>query len=190
MCTITTEVDTARLFLTDYASYNNGSQFEFGHWVDLSQFSDASEFMDYIEKHFEEADKKSPLFGTKREEIMFTDFEGFPKYLYGESMGEADLESIFLYIEADLDDDQELALEWLVNDIGKGFEDAIKLVDDVCLFKGSASDYAYELIDDCYDLPDFAKAYFDYDKFGRDLEIGGDIIDLSYNTFVTNARDF
>ena len=75
------------IFLTDYASYNNGTQFEFGHWVDLEKFCDAEELNEYIKNHFEEADKKNPLdeYGTKREEIMITDFEGFPEVLYSES---------------------------------------------------------------------------------------------------------
>lgn len=37
--------NTPKLFLTDYASYNNGTQFQFGHWVDLTDFSDATEFL-------------------------------------------------------------------------------------------------------------------------------------------------
>ena len=27
----------------------------------------------------------------------------------------------------------------------------------------------YEIIEECYDLPEFAKTYFDYEKFARDL---------------------
>jgi hypothetical protein len=42
----------SKLFLTDYASYNEGSQFEFGHWVDLTEFSDSSDFLDYIKTTF------------------------------------------------------------------------------------------------------------------------------------------
>ncbi len=30
-------------------------------------------------------------------------------------------------------------------------------------------DFAYEIIEECYDLPEFAKTYFDYEKFARDL---------------------
>ena len=30
-------------------------------------------------------------------------------------------------------------------------------------------DFAYEIIEECYDLPEFAKNYFDYEKFARDL---------------------
>lgn len=88
----------ARIFLTDYASYNNGTQFEFGHWVDLDQFSGASELMEYISSHFEEADEKSPIDEfTTREEIMITDFEGFPKEFYSECM---DFESLYEFFEA------------------------------------------------------------------------------------------
>ena len=30
-------------------------------------------------------------------------------------------------------------------------------------------DYAYEIVEECYDLPEFAKTYFDYSAFARDL---------------------
>lgn len=80
-----TTIETApRIFLTDYASYNNGTQFEFGHWVNLNDFSDEAELMEYIKEHFKEADEKSPL-SSPREEIMITDYEGFPEYFYSES---------------------------------------------------------------------------------------------------------
>ena len=28
---------------------------------------------------------------------------------------------------------------------------------------------SYEIIEECYDLPEFAKTYFDYKQFARDL---------------------
>lgn len=85
----------AKIFLTDYASYNNGTQFEFGHWVDLSDFDSAEELNEYIIKHFQEADKESPL-DSPREEIMITDYEGFPEALYSESMN---FETLYQYFE-------------------------------------------------------------------------------------------
>ena len=30
-------------------------------------------------------------------------------------------------------------------------------------------DFAYRIVEECYDLPEFAKTYFDYEKFARDL---------------------
>jgi hypothetical protein len=123
----------ARIFLTDYASYNEGTQFEFGHWVDLSQFSDASELMEYISNHFAEADKKSPLpYGATREEIMITDFEGFPRDMYSESMGEDDFEKVYKYIE--------LSEEYDFDSI----EDKIRLHNEYCSENDYMDDYIYE----------------------------------------------
>ena len=30
-------------------------------------------------------------------------------------------------------------------------------------------DFAYQIVEECYNLPDLAKTYFDYEKFARDL---------------------
>lgn len=97
----TTQTDSPKIFLTDYASYNNGTQFEFGHWVDLTDFSDADELSEYIQNHFEEADKKSPL-DSPREEIMITDFENLPRSLYSESG--MNFEKIYEFINLSEDD--------------------------------------------------------------------------------------
>jgi|GEM_PF-605812 len=99
--TTTILTDTPRVFLTDYASYNEGTQFEFGHWVDLTDFSDFDELQDYITDHFAECDEKSPLkCGSSREETMYTDYENFPSFLYSESgMTEDDFDKIIAYGE-------------------------------------------------------------------------------------------
>jgi hypothetical protein len=90
--------ENARIFLTDYASYNNGTQFEFGHWVDLDQFSDADELNEYISEHFAAADEKSPL-DSPREEVMITAYEGFPEDLYSENMNADSFERLFTFME-------------------------------------------------------------------------------------------
>jgi antirestriction protein len=36
----------------------------------------------------------------------------------------------------------------------------------------SEEDFASQLVDECYSLPEFAISYFDYEKFARDLFIG------------------
>jgi len=102
---MTTTATTPQIFLTDYASYNNGTQFEFGHWVDLTNFSDADELNEYIVNHFAECDKISPL-DSPREEIMITDFEGFPEEFYSESMSFDNLYNYFERCEScDLDNE-------------------------------------------------------------------------------------
>ena len=59
------------------------------------------------------------------------------------------------------------------------------------LFDGSVSDYAYELIQDCYDLKSMGGlvSYIDYNKFGNDLLLEGAIVELGYNCIWTNPND-
>jgi len=62
---------------------------------------------------------------------------------------------------------------------------------NACLFEGSASDYAYELINDCYDLKSMGGLanYIDYDSFGRDMLLNSEIVELGYNLLWTNPND-
>lgn len=136
--------DTAKLFLTDYASYNDGSQFEFGHWVDLDQFSDAQEFSDYISNHFAMCDAKSPLYSGKREETMFTDYEGFPAELYSESMSPSEMENLFTYLNLDKYDLLQVNIYLEVT--GYDFEYCLEHFEDMFYFdKDNAYDVMFEL---------------------------------------------
>ena len=65
------------------------------------------------------------------------------------------------------------------------------VLENACLFDGSASDYAYELIEECYNVKStgFLANYIDYESFARDLLCSGDIIEIGYNLFLTNPHD-
>ena len=163
----TTEVTTPRVFLTDYASYNNGTQFEFGHWVALTDFSDADEFMEYVRNHFEECDQKSPLgFGSIREEMMITDYEGFPDKLYSESMN---FEHVYTYINLDEDDQTKVAF---IIDQGESMEYALDHYENVYLYE-DGNNIEYELFEMYY--PEAEKAEqscpyleINYERFIKD----------------------
>ena len=100
----------ASLFLTDYASYNESTQFEFGKWVEMEQFTDLQEFNEYVEKHFEKADKESPLEdGSQREEVMFADYEEFPAQFYSESMDSKLVEQLIEFVN--MDDESKIQVE-------------------------------------------------------------------------------
>lgn len=83
-------INEAKIFLTDYDSYNNGKQFEHGHWINLGDFADADSLNEYVENHFKEVGISDP-------EIMVTDYEGLPKNMYSESG--MDFEEIYEYFE-------------------------------------------------------------------------------------------
>ena len=157
----------ARIYVGTYAKYNEGSIF--GKWMDLSDYSDSEEFYDACrELHSDEEDP----------ELMFQDWEYIPDSLIGESWL---ANNIFEIIEAvgNLSETHQEAfgvwLNYMSSDIAN--EDINGLIesfeDDYQGEYSSEEDYAYQVIDECYpDLPEFAKTYFDYEKFARDLFIG------------------
>lgn len=100
----------AKIFLTDYASYN--AQFKHGHWVDLAQFNDVDELEAYFEGFFES--------------IGITDYEGFPHRYYSESYDHALMVELFEFFDMQEKCHNPEALEAWVNEgyDPLGFEDA------------------------------------------------------------------
>ena len=162
-----TATTAAKIFLTDYASYNNGTQFEFGHWVNLSDFSDADELNEYIKNHFEECDKESPL-DSPREETMITDFEGFPEEFYSESG--CDFEKIFKYIELDFEnksDSEKIGL-WNEYCSENNFDDTIHYFEDdffETFFSGSEPMELFKL--GCFSQISWSDNYIKFNGYGN-----------------------
>jgi len=166
METSKTTTDNPRIFLTDYASYNNGTQFEFGHWVDLTDFANADDLAEYITKHFEEADEKSPL-DSPREEIMITDFENLPRGLYSESG--MNFEKVYEFINLDDNDKAKVAF---ILEQGESIDYALSKYEDVYLYEDTDATL-YDLFETFY--PDAVKAeetcyYLDinYERFRKE----------------------
>ena len=105
---------------------------------------------------------------------MFQDWENISNALIGESrlsekffelrdkiedMGESESEAFMAWLDHNAYNIDEEDLDDLVT----------KFSDDYCGQYASEEDFAVELVDDCYTLPEFAKTYFDYEKFARDL---------------------
>lgn len=155
----------ARVYVGTYAKYNEGSIF--GKWLDLSDYSYKSAFYNACrELHSDEADP----------ELMFQDYENIPSGLVGESWIS---DNIFAVIGAvsDLNDNEQEAFYIWLNDGSREIDtdDIDSLIesfrDDYQGAYEDEEDYAYEVVEQCYDLPEFAKSYFDYEKFARDLFI-------------------
>jgi hypothetical protein len=164
----------SKLFITDYASYNDGTQFQFGHWVDLANFNDADEFQQYVIDHLKQADEDSPLLcETKREEPMYTDYEGFPESLYSESMSSKELKELFEYIA--LGQRQQHAYEYATTDLGYDHDIAIMNLDDICMWEIDSSKRRtiYHIFEELYPEAEQAEQLnqyltIDYDQFKRD----------------------
>jgi len=92
------------------------------------------------------------------------------------------------------DDNKQKLFALLLSDYSCGY-DIESLVNyaenNANLFDGSASEYAYELINDCYDLKPMGTLanYIDYDSFGSDMLLNNEIVELGHNCLWTNPND-
>ena len=103
------------------------------------------------------------------------------------------LEELFSVVE-DFSSNQYKLFDLLISEYSYSY-DIETLVnyaaENACIFEGSRSDYAYELIEDCYDTKNMGtlKNYIDYESFGRDLEMEGNIQEIGYNVYWSNCGD-
>lgn len=157
--------DSPMLYVGTYAKYNNGS-IE-GAWLKLSDYMDAEEFYEACnELHADEEDL----------ELMFQDFDGFPRELYSEAAGLNDLEKIFEYIEYCKKHGQEFIDALLCELDFDELEDAVDNTYYLCDSTFGNRDYNIgeafiEEIGGIENLDeDTLKRYFDYEAYGRELQ--------------------
>ncbi len=156
------------IYITNLHEYNNG--YLVGKWVELPSKD--------IQKELESIGIGRPgSDGYTCEEYFITDYEA--PFEIDEYENIYKLNDIAQAIE-DLDEyEQKGVLAYIQN--GEEISHAIELaevgdymVHDVT----SMEDIAYNYVEECYDIPDFAKRYFDYEQFARDLEFDGNFIHL------------
>lgn len=156
-------VDSPRLWVTTYAKYNVSCAAlmdgrVIGEWMDLDDYADRDDFLEAATKMVKEHDP----------ELMFCDYENFPAKWYSES--NAPPAELWDWLK--LDDDAKEIHALLV-------EAGIEMdVGDANIYRGALIDYAAEMIDDCYNLDEFALRYFNYAAFARDMKIG-DVVELT-----------
>ncbi len=143
-----------------YGKYNGGSLF--GQWIDLTTFDSYDDFANYCRALH--ADEEDP-------ELMFQDYENFPREFYDECLSRKDFDRIREYIELYEDNNKEAVDAWLEicspSDMGS-FEDA---------YQGkwnSEEDFAEYIFNECYcdslrHMPDNIRNYIDYKAFARDI---------------------
>lgn len=153
----------ARIYVGTYAKYNNSSIF--GKWLDLSDYSDKDEFYDACRQlHYNEPDA----------EFMFQDWENIPSALIGESWLSDNIFTVIEAVSALNENEQDAFSLWL--DHGSHDIDTDDIDDLLDSFRNDylgefddEEDYAFHIVDECYELPEISLQYFDYAKFARDL---------------------
>ena len=144
----------ASVYVGTYAKYNNGSIN--GAWVDLTKFSDEDEFLDYCrELHKDEEDP----------ELMYQDFEEFPKRYYSESYINSDLWEWLA-----LDDNEKDILEAYLECFG--YDGTIEEAMDAYVGQyNSDIDFTMEWLEMCGDIPKDLPSiiHIDWEATARDL---------------------
>ncbi len=127
--------------------------------------------------------------GCEEVEIQFIDGEVHLASLASEAwIGQGQVTLWFERIE-DLNDTAAEQIRFLL-DCGYSLEDALDRYEGVSLFDGTPADYAAELTEDMYDLPDNLRFYIDYEAIARDMAINGEIAEIRHGRIVTNASEF
>ena len=133
-----------RIYVASLYDYNDG-RLE-GKWLDLADYSDASELMEAIEEMLDDLTKKYND-GEVREEWAVHDYEGIPSTLASEYMGEQDFQQ--LYDIAEVADDRGIPVEVLIERAGDTGSDDYQALADSLMFVVDGSDesdivYEYE----------------------------------------------
>lgn len=151
------------IFVNTWANYNeNGA--DGGFWVELPCDLDevleklsASTGEDIDDMEVFVNDYETNINGLEiSENSNISDLNDLAERL--ETLDEYDLEKLEAILEAD----------------GGSLENALDDMDDYTFYAHmSLEDVAYEIVEECYDLPEFAQRYFDYAAFARDLGFDG-----------------
>lgn len=163
------------IYLTNLGKYNEG--FLVGEWLKLPC---EEEEIEACLKRIGIGSKDE--FGCPYEEYFITDYECD----YGLKVGEySSLSTLNEYAEQyeDLDDGQRLIVKAYLQGVSDNFQEALDHCDDAQIWYGvdSMTDLAerrcdaYGILDP---IPDHLKCYFDYKRFGRDLDIEGTFIQI------------
>lgn len=155
------QIYDASVYVGTYKKYNEGSLQ--GQWMDLSDFTDINEFYNACQQLH--ADEKDP-------EYMFQDYENIPENLIGESWISENIFEIIQSLSA-LGEQQEAFLIWCNNGHHEiSGQDIDELLSSYIGTYENDEDFARELIEEREDLSEFAKRYFDYEAYARDLFYG------------------
>jgi antirestriction protein len=145
-------------------------------------------YFDSIEK-FEAGMKALNKRGCEEVEIQFIDGDDHQADLANAAnIHQGDVFFWFEQME-DLDQTSVVQLTYLL-EYGYDLDDALDRYEDVSLFEGTASDYAYDLIDETTEIPESLRGYIDYDAIARDMQINSEIAEINHELIVTNAHEF
>lgn len=158
---IMTATTLLKVFVTNLGKYNEGELI--GEWVSLPV--DENELEEVLERIG---------INEEYEEYFITDYEtDLDGLKVGEYSNISELNELAEQL-ADLDKYDLEKVGAIIEAYGAGLQEAIENIDDYTYYSGKTlEDVAYEIVEECYELPEIAQRYFDYEAFARDLSFDG-----------------
>ena len=155
-----------QVYIACLSAYSSG--YLHGAWCEATD-------EDIIRETIKEVLETSPVSNAR--EYAIHDYDNF----YGYSLGEYPNISELVEAAEFIYEHEELGAE-LISYFGD-IEYAKKAMEDS--YQGeytSLEDYAYHFASDTMEIPEHIEPYFNYEKFGRDMELSGDIfiVELGY----------
>ncbi len=138
---------------------------------------------------FEAGMEKLNKLNCEEVEIQFIDGDDHLADLAKEA--EINQANINLWFET-LDDLDKFEAQQLTYLLERGFnlDDALERYEEVCIYHGTATTYAQELVEETTEIPESLRYYIDYEAIARDMKINGEIEEIEYEIIVTNGYDF
>lgn len=183
-----------KVFITNLGKYNEGVLC--GEWLSLPIEEDEfNEVLDKIEICHEDEEGEEIKYydsvGNPYEEFFFTDFETdidgleIPEHISIEDLNE-------MAEEIDnLDEEEQEVLSGLLKECGCSYEEAISIINNgeyrVYHNCFDMSEVAEQVVEECGYLdkvPEYLRNYFDYEAFGRDLEIEGSYVYVGGGVYI------
>ncbi len=153
---ITTNSLQPKIYVACLAAYNAG--YLHGVWID------ATESLDFILSAIRTMLSNSPI--PNAEEWAIHDYEDFSSIHLEEYTG---LDTVVAIVEI-VKEHGELGAE-IIAYHGNCLDDAKTALENYCGEYDNEADYAEQLMNDCYDVPEHLQFYINYDKFAHDLFI-------------------
>lgn len=183
-----------KVFITNLGMYNEGILC--GEWIELPiEEEDLNEVLDKIKICHENEDGEEVKYydsvGNPYEEYFFTDFEtDIDGLTISEHMSFEDLNEMTEELEK-LDEEEQKVLSGLLKEAGYSYEEAISIIDNrqynIYYDCFDMSDVAAQVVEQCGyldEMPEHLRNYFDYEAYGRDLEIEGHFIYLGEGVYI------
>lgn len=156
------------IYINTWGNYNNNGA-DFGEWITLPMDEDELE---------EKLDEVAEAMGDNDPEWFVNDYEwtiGVTPFEVNEMDNYFKLNERLEELDT-LDIGEQEALMAVLDAITGDFEEALDIVSRgrYSFYPGyDLDELAHESVDECYNLPDIALRYFDYEAFARDLGFDG-----------------